>query len=86
MVFFGCFLGFYFQQSPNAFKNVLALLFTKPSVLLMDWFLISVATFLPSWLVLSELAEPRAARIVPATSLSIVVAWLSFLGVDYGLF
>ncbi|CAC9427632.1 hypothetical protein BPUTSESOX_252 [uncultured Gammaproteobacteria bacterium] len=52
----------------------------------MAWFLISVATFLPSWLVLSELVEPRAARIVPATSLSIVVAWLSFLGVDYGLF
>ncbi|VVH60558.1 hypothetical protein BAZOLSSOX_846 [uncultured Gammaproteobacteria bacterium] len=68
------------------FRNVLTLLFTKPSVLLMALFLISVATFLPSWLVLPELVEPRAARVVPETSLSKVVAWLSFLGVDCGLF
>jgi hypothetical protein len=33
---------------------------TKPSVLLMAWFLISVATFLPSCSVLSELVEPMA--------------------------
>ena len=62
------------RPAPNAFKNVLALLFTKPSVLLMALFLMSVATFLPSWLVLSELVEPRAARVVPETSLSKVVS------------
>jgi hypothetical protein len=49
----------------------------KPSVLLMAWFLMSVVTFLPSWSVLPELVEPRAVRAAPATSLSIVVAWLS---------
>jgi hypothetical protein len=32
------------------------------------------------------LVEPRAVRAAPATSLSIVVAWLSFLGADCGLF
>jgi hypothetical protein len=41
---------------------------------------------LPSWSVLSELVEPRAVRVAPATSLSIVVAWLSFLVADCGLF
>ncbi|VVH60845.1 hypothetical protein BAZOLSSOX_102 [uncultured Gammaproteobacteria bacterium] len=40
----------------------------------MALFLMSVATFLPSWLVLSELVEPRAARVVPETSLSKVVS------------
>jgi hypothetical protein len=44
-----------------------------------------VVTLLPSWSVSSELVEPRAVRVAPATSLSIVVAWLSFLGVGCGL-
>jgi hypothetical protein len=33
------------RPAPNAFKNALALSLTKPSVLLMAWFLMSVATF-----------------------------------------
>ena len=33
-----------------------------------------MVTLLPSWSVLSELVEPRAVRVAPATSLSIVVA------------
>jgi hypothetical protein len=33
-----------------------------------------VVSLLPSWLALSELVEPRAARAVPATFLSKVVA------------
>jgi hypothetical protein len=49
-------------------------LLSKPSVLLMAWFLMLVVTLLPSWPVLSELVEPRAVRAAPATSLSIVVA------------
>jgi hypothetical protein len=54
-------------------------LLSKPSVLLMAWFLMLVVTLLPSWSVLSELVEPRAVRVAPATSLSIVVAWLSLI-------
>jgi hypothetical protein len=72
--------------APNVFKNVLALSLTKPSVLLMAWFLILVVTLLPSWSVLPELVEPRAVRAESATSLSKIVAWLSFLVADCGFF
>ncbi|VVH65003.1 hypothetical protein BSPLISOX_1356 [uncultured Gammaproteobacteria bacterium] len=36
-------------------------------------------------LMFGPLVEPRAVRVAPATSLSIVVAWLSFLVADCGL-
>jgi hypothetical protein len=39
-------------------------LLSKPSVLLTAWFLMLVVTLLPSWLVLSELVEPRAVRVI----------------------
>jgi hypothetical protein len=45
-----------------------------------------VVSLLPSWLALFELVEPRAARAVPATFLSKIVAWLSCLVVDCALF
>jgi hypothetical protein len=43
-------------------------LLSKPSVLLTAWFLMLVVTLLPSWSVLSELVEPRAVRVAPATA------------------
>jgi hypothetical protein len=43
------------RPAPNAFKNSLTELLSKPSVLLMAWFLMLVVTLLPSWSVLSEL-------------------------------
>jgi hypothetical protein len=58
------------RPAPNAFKNSLTELLSKPSVLLTAWFLMLVVTLLPNWSVLSELVEPRAARAVPATFLS----------------
>jgi hypothetical protein len=66
----------------NAFKNALALSLTKPSVLLMAWFLMSVATFLPSWSVLPELVEPRAVRAAPASHRLLVEDDMAIVGIN----
>jgi hypothetical protein len=56
-------LGLEYQRANFSANINMTELLSKPSVLLMAWFLMLVVTLLPSWSVLSELVEPRAVRV-----------------------